>query len=206
MKRSQQLGLVALLAGAVAMAGCGTNPVWKRQTFAFKTPEMPLAYFQTNLVALSRVTISPLFQSQSFTYRTAESTYEQDPYAGFLAPPDRLLAEAIRASLRSAGTFGKMVEPGSDLTPSLVVEVSINELDGDFRNPAKPEGAMAIHFTIYKENVDGPGSVLTDKMCAYQTPLADRSPAALMAAWNADLRQIMEQINSEYAKANINDR
>jgi uncharacterized lipoprotein YmbA len=207
MKRSQQLGLAALLAGAVALASCGTNPVWKRQTFAFATPPAPIVYAsRTNLVALSRVTISPLFKSQSFTYRTAENTYEQDPYAGFLAPPDRMLAEAIRAGLRNAGALGIIVEPDSGLTPSLVVEVSIDELDGDFRNPAKPDGAMAIHFTIYKANEDGPGAVLTDRICAFQTPLADRSPAALMAAWNADLRQIMDQINSEYAKANINDR
>jgi uncharacterized lipoprotein YmbA len=207
MKRCQQLGLAALLAGAVALAGCGTNPAWKRQTFAFSAPAAPIVYTsRTNLVALARVTISPLFKSQSFTYRTAEDTYEQDAYAGFVAPPDRELEEAIRAWLRKAGSLGIVVEPDSGLTPSLVVEASIDELDGDFRNAAKPDGAMAIHFTIYKENEDGPGAVLTDRICACQTPLADRSPAALMAAWDADLRQIMEQINSEYAKANINDR
>jgi uncharacterized lipoprotein YmbA len=207
MKRSQTLGLAALLAGVLAMAGCARNAVWKRQTFAFATPPPPVASgSRTNLVALGSVTISPLFKGQSFTYRTAEDTYEQDPYAEFLAPPDRMLAEAIRAWLRNTGALGIVVEPESGLTPSLIVEVSISELDGDFRNPAKPEGAMAIHFTIYKENEDGPGALITDKVCAFQTPLASHSPAALMAAWDADLRQIMDQIDSEYAKANLNDR
>jgi hypothetical protein len=31
-------------------------------------------------------------------------------------------------------------------------------------------------------------------------PLARKTPDALMAAWNIDLREIMSEINSEYAK------
>ena len=64
-------------------------------------------HLQTNLVVVNRLSISPLFQSRSFTYRTAENTYEQDPYAGFLIPPEQALAESIRASMRASGVFGR---------------------------------------------------------------------------------------------------
>jgi len=51
--------------------------------FAFSLPaDPPTTNAQTNIVALSRVSISPLFQNRSFTYRKAENTYELDPYAG----------------------------------------------------------------------------------------------------------------------------
>jgi hypothetical protein len=40
-----------------------------------------------------------------------------------------------------------------------------------------------------------------DKVCARETPLTGRTPGALMAAWDTDLREIMQEINSEYAKA-----
>jgi len=45
-----------------------------------------------------------------------------------------------------------------------------------------------------------------DKVCAHETPLARKAVEALMAAWDADLRQIMQEINSDCAKARPNDR
>ena len=49
--------------------------------------------------------MSPLFQSRSFIYRTAENTYEKDPYAGFMVSPERALAEPIRARLHNDVEF-----------------------------------------------------------------------------------------------------
>jgi hypothetical protein len=206
-KYNRQLFIAAGLVVAAAFTGCGTNPVWKQQAFAFTAPGDPTASVtRTNLVALTKVTISPMFRNQCFTYRTGEETYEQDPYACFLVPPERSLTEAIRGWMRERGAFGDVIEPGSGLAPSVIVEAAVNELDGDFRKPGQPLAVMSIRFTVYDVNEDGPGRVLLDKTCAVETPLAQRTPAALIAAWDGDLRKIMEQINSEYAKTDLNDR
>jgi hypothetical protein len=161
---------------------------------------------QTNIVALGRVSVSPLFQSRSFTYRKGENTYEQDPYAGFLVPPERALAEPIRAWMHASGVFGRVVAPGSGLTPALIAEVSINELYGDFRQASGPVGTMGIRFICYEIKDGGPGRIVVDRVCAHETPLARKTPEALMAAWDTDLREIMEEINSEYCKANSAER
>ena len=192
---------------AATLCGCASDPGWKRRVFAFSLPaDPPIMNLGTNIVALSRVSISPVFQSRSFTYRTAENSYEQDPYAGFLIPPERALAEPIRAWLRASGVFGRVAEPGSGLTATLVAEVSVNELYGDFRKAAQPVGTMEIHFICYEVKDGTPGRIMLDKVCARETPLSRKAPDALMAAWDADLREIMEEINSGYAKANSNDR
>jgi hypothetical protein len=65
---------------------------------------------------------------------------------------------------------------------------------------------MEIHFICYEVKDGTPGRIMLDKVCARETPLTRKTPAALMAAWDADLREIMGEINSEYAKANSNDR
>src|SRR5438046_8478884 len=128
--------LAPLFLAACVFGGCASDPRWKRQVFAFSLPaDPPITNAQTNIVALSRVSISPLIQNRSFTYRKAEHTYELDPYAGFLVPPGRALAESIRAWMRAGGVFGRVVEPGSGLRPTLVAELSVNELYGD-RSPA----------------------------------------------------------------------
>jgi len=191
--------LASLLLAAGILAGCASNPKWKRQVFAFSLPaDPPTTNAQTNIVALSRVSISPLFQNRSFTYRTAENTYEQDPYAGFLIPPERALAEPIRAWMRTSGVMGRVVEPGSGLTPTLVAEVFINELYGDFRKASQPVAAMEIHFRLYEVNSDTPGRIVLDKVCGHETSLARKTPDALMAAWDSVLREIMAEILSEY--------
>jgi cholesterol transport system auxiliary component len=192
---------------ATILCGCASDPGWKRRVFAFSLPaDPPIMNLRTNIVALSRVSISPIFQSRSFTYRTAENSYEQDPYAGFLIPPERALAEPIRAWIRASGVFGRVVEPGSGLTATLVAEVSVNELYGDFRKASQPVGRMEIHFICYEVKDGAAGRIVLDKVCARETPLTSKTPAALMAAWDADLRDIMQEINSEFGKANSNDR
>ena len=191
-----------LLAVAI-LCGCSSGPAWKRRAFAFSLPaDPPITNGETNVVVLNRVSISPLFQSRSFTYRTAENTYEQDPYAASLVPPERALAGAIRAGIRGSGLFGRVLEPGSGLTPTLVAEVSVNELYGDFRKPSHPVGTMEIHFIFYALKKDAPGPIVLDKVCAHETLLTRKTPAALMAAWDQDLREIIKELNSEYAKAN----
>src|SRR6476619_6946705 len=95
-----------ILIATALLTGCASGPGWKRQVFAFSVAaDPPIKNEPTDTVALGRVAISPLFHNRSFTYRTAENIYEQDPYAGFLIPPERALAEAIRAWMRASGAF-----------------------------------------------------------------------------------------------------
>ena len=196
--------LAPIILAAACLCGCSSGPGWQRRAFAFTSPsDPPTANADTNIVALSRVSISPLFQSRSFTYRTAENSYEQDPYAGFLVPPERALAEPICASMRAGGAFGRVVELGSGLTPTVVVEASVDALYGDFRQASKPVATMEIHFICYEVKDGIPGRIVLDKVCARETPLARKAADALMAAWDSDLHEIMKEINSEYAKANF---
>jgi hypothetical protein len=58
--------------------------------------------------------------------------------------------------MRASVHFGRVVEPGSGLSPSLIAEVSVNELYGDFRKASQPVGTMEIHFILYEAMGDAP--------------------------------------------------
>jgi hypothetical protein len=105
-----------------------------------------------------------------------------------------------------AGAFGRVVEPGSGLRANVVVEVFVTELYGDFRKASEPVGKMELHFMCYEVKDGMPGRVVLDKVCSRETPLNGKTPAALMVAWDADLREIMEEINTEFAKTKPNER
>jgi len=198
--------LALILLAAAILCGCASSPGWKRRTFAFSLPAgPPIATTQTKIVSLSRVCVSPLFQSRSFTYRTGENSYEQDPYAGFLIPPERALAEPIRGWLRASGAFGRVAEPGSGLTATLVAEVSVNELYGDFRNESRPLATMEVHFICYEVKDGAAGRIVLDRVCLRETPLIRKAPDGLVADWAAGLREIMQEIQSKSVKATSNE-
>jgi len=197
----------SLLLAAMLMTGCSSSSQWTRRAYSFSlATDPPTTNASGEIVALSRVAISSLFQSRSFTYRTAENSYEHDPYAGFLVPPERALGESIRAWMRDSGVFGRVVEPGSSLMPTRAAEVFVNELYGDFRNASQPIGKMEIHFLYYEVKDGMPGRIVLDKVYARETSLKGKTPGDLMAAWDVDLREIMQQVSSEYAKANSSIR
>lgn len=60
---------------------------------------------------------------------------------------------------------------------------------------------MGIHIMCYEVQDGEPRHIVFDKYCLQETALARKTPGALMAAWDEDLREIMNQINSDYAKA-----
>lgn len=195
--------LLSILFALVALSGCSSGPSWKRQTFAFSLPvDPPRVATPTNTVSLSRVSISPIFQNRSFTYRMAENAYERDPYAGFLIPPERAMAEVIRAWMQASGVFGRVVEHGSGLPATSVVEIAITELYGDFRNLAQPAGVMGIHFVCYETKEGLSGRILLDKIYTQATPMTAKTPGALMTAWDQDLCKIMQVVETEYPNAN----
>jgi len=193
---------VSIYCAVALLCGCSSGPSWQSRTFSFSVPvDPPGTNVPTNVIALNRISISPIFQTRSFTYRTGENSYEKDPYAGFIIPPERTLAEAIRGWMRAGGAFGRVLEPGSGLAPTQIAEITISELYGDFRNSSQPVGRMELHFVCYGIEDGTSRRVILDRVCARETPLAKKTADALMVAWDTDLREIMEEINSEYAKA-----
>jgi hypothetical protein len=107
--------------------------------------------------------------------------------------------------MRASGVFGRVLDPGSGLTPNLIVEVSIDELYGDFRKPAQPVGTIALRFICYEMQEGTPHRIVFDKICTHQTPLTAKTGDALMVAWETDLREIMNEITSDYAKTSANN-
>jgi hypothetical protein len=105
--------------------------------------------------------------------------------------------------MRASGVFGRVVEPGSGIRPTLLVEASINELYGDFRQVSRPVGTIGIHIMCYEVQDGEPRNIVFDKYFLQETALERKTPGALMAAWDEDLREIMNQVNSEYAKTSL---
>jgi cholesterol transport system auxiliary component len=164
-----------------------------QQSFSFVAP--PGA--RTNEPAASRVlnfrrvVVAAPYDSQLFTYRTGEYSFERDPYAKFLAPPEESLSQALQTDFQKTGLFKAVTEPGSLLRADTVGEARVDELDGDFRNRAAPEAVLSIRFAFFQTGGGQPPKAILEKEYTRRVSLRARTAAAVMAGWNKALEQIV---------------
>ena len=150
-------GLLALLLGLLTLTGCLSRPPLNQQTFSFNSPALTATNFVAGqpVLAIKKLEVASPFGDQSLAYRTGEFTYVRDPYAKFLDSPEQELLAPIRAGLCSQGDFSAVVGAGSALKSDTLVEISVNQLFGDFRQSA---GAQASSATPPTESPPKPSS------------------------------------------------
>lgn len=191
---------LALLAAAL-LSGCLSRPSpgLNKQSFSFSIPPAPSAPPPAHgrVLAIRQLRIAAPFDSQSFLYRIGEFSYEHDPYAQFLVPPAGSLMAPIRGYFRESGLFSAVVELGSALQPNTLVEISLSQLYGDFRNHAAPAAVLSMRFAFFDATNGLPGKLLFQKDYARRIPIKARTAAALMAGWNEALAQIMKDVNAD---------
>ncbi|HTR02000.1 MAG TPA: ABC-type transport auxiliary lipoprotein family protein [Thermoanaerobaculia bacterium] len=184
------LGLVA----ALAVTACPSKLAMTPQTFTLDPPPArpgPAAG-ATRVLSLRRAESAPTYSGVELVYRVGDHAIERDPYAFFAAPPAWLLTTAIRGYLREADWVRDVVVPGEGVPIDAEIEPSIVELAGDFSNASEPAAVMTLHFRVLAPAA----GVVTNQEILLRTytrrlPLSKRTAAAIVAAWNQELSEIM---------------
>jgi hypothetical protein len=191
----------AALALAAAFAGCASKPHLAVEHFAIEVPEGPLPAPapDARIVALVSVRLNPLFLDPGLVYRVGGDRVEVDPYASLAAPPRSLLKTAIRAYLlREPGV--KDVVQGLAGPKGLTLEITVDEMSGDFSRAGEPAGALSLTASVYAGD-PAPGAAPTlRKVYARREPLPQRTAAAVVAAWNRALASIMKELGADLAR------
>ncbi len=199
------VGLLPTLLCILFLAGCLSRPALVKQSFAFSGPAITSeasAEQQAHgrVLELRRLTVAAPFDGQSLVYRTGEFSYERDPYAEFLVPPEQALAGPVRAYLSASGKFSAVVESGSAERPSTLAEVTVEQLYGDFQKHSRPVAVLALRFTLFAAPNGLPGKILLQKTYARRVPLGSRTAAGVVKGLNEALKQIMSQVSQDLNK------
>ena len=191
------------LALLLVLAGCLSRPALVHQTFALQSPPATgVAVVKgDHVLALRMVEVSPLFRDRSLVYRTGPDSYELDPYAGFLVPPGRALAIPLGACLRNSGTFKNVVEVESPLATDTFLEVHVDELYGDFRQPGRPAAVLSLRLLLFRDVKGGESELLLQKQYSRSIPISQNTAVAVVAGWDKALAEIMAEANSDLATA-----
>jgi hypothetical protein len=191
-----------LLVCVCGLTGCLSRPALNKQTFAFGVPVIA----GTNVIASDRVLgirnlqIAAPFEGRSLVYRTGEFTYVRDPYAEFLVSPAEELMTPVCGWLRGSGHFSAVLEPSSALKPDTLVEISVSQLFGDFRQREHPAAILAMQFVFFDAPNGIPGKAMLEKKYSRNIPLNAPTADALMGGWNQALAEILAEVSSDFAQ------
>ena len=145
-------------------------------------------------MSLRSFEVAPTYAGSELVYRVGEHSIERDPYASLAAPPARLLTAAVRAYLRDSDYIRDVVAPGEGLPVDADLEPGLLELSGDFTNPAEPAAVMALRIRVLTRPAGGAEREILLKAYTRRIPLSQRTAAAVVAAWNRALGEIMAGI------------
>lgn len=193
-------GLLLPLAAASLANGCLSRPPLRVESFIFAIPpgtNAPAPHLG-RMLGISRLNVAGPFDSQSLVYRTGEFAYEHDPYAQFLVSPAESLRPAMEAYFRASGLFGAVAEPGSLLRANTLLEVYVQQLYGDFRKGTEPAAVLEMQLTFFEGTNGTPNKVLFKKEYAHRVNLTARTAAAVIAGWNAGLKQTMTEAVTDF--------
>lgn len=193
---------VVLLAFALTLSGCLSRAPMHVQTFAFGVPEMAVtnAPVGGRVLRIKSLQVDPLFNGRSLVYRTGEFSYSRDPYAGFLGSPSEVLLAPIAELLRNDGCFSAVVNAGSAVKPDTLVEINVSQLYGDIRKPGNPSAVLAMQITFLDATNGMPGKAIFQKNYSQTVPMKSATPDALMEAWNQALKEIFDEMASNFRR------
>ena len=151
------------------------------------------------ILAVRRLQVAPGLSEKQLVYRTGAVAYESDYYNQFLSAAGTLIAEQTRRWLARAGLFAAVVNTGSDVAATHVIEGNVTALYGDFRNDDAPTGAVAVEFFLIDESAADP-TVVFHKDYRTAVPLSARTAEALVIAYNDALAQILSAVETDLRK------
>ncbi len=187
---------------ALLCSGCASRRSAAKQQFALEATRPPsqVQPLHDAVLAVREFTIDPLYAGRGLVYRKSESQYESDFYNEFVIAPEALLTSQARQWLSRSGLFQTVLEPGSLVGPTHILESTVLALYGDFRDRNQPQAVLQIRIFLITGTGAQPQVVFTRD---YQASHEAEAPtaAALVAAFDRDLEQILSALETDLGQA-----
>jgi uncharacterized lipoprotein YmbA len=142
------------------------------------------------------VRVAATFAGSALVYRLGDVRYLTDPYHAFGADPGAMLDSRLAEWLARTGPFTNVVPSGSTQPAPYVLEVTVEELYGDFREAVPPAAVVSMQFILI--DLGSPRqTVAYDRTIATHVVLPKASPDALVRGYGTAIAQILSQVATD---------
>ncbi|MDB5927639.1 MAG: hypothetical protein JWN13_6575 [Betaproteobacteria bacterium] len=192
----------ALIAcAALAFASCSIGkPIPVTTTYVVDPPRAEAAPAaaarRSETLRMGNVRVAAAYASNALVYRLDDAQYMSDPYHAFIAEPGAMLGNRMAEWLDRAGPFRSVAQPGSPRPAAYVLDATVMELYGDFRDARRPAAVLSVQFALIDQTGARP-KVVHERTIASRVDLPHASPNALVLGYGRALAEILAQLASE---------
>jgi cholesterol transport system auxiliary component len=190
-----------LLLVAAALGGCGlSRPPVEPARYVMAAPADSASAAATKPVAVRvrPLRIDSVYDGKAFVYRIDGAQLATDFYNEFADAPETMVTAAVIASLKGAGLFKAVIEPGAPIDAPYALDGKIVALYGDFRDAAKPVAVLGVQFYLLRNGADGREIVL-DRLLEERVAVSARTASAVAQGYNEALARILARLEKELA-------
>jgi len=142
------------------------------------------------------VRVAPYFESKELVYRKPDQNFESDFYHQFFSSPGNMLTEEIRKWILDSKVFEYVMEDGSRLQATYVLEVEVQSFYGDYSDIQAPKAILDLKTTLI-DNQQIPPKIVFDKEYQYSIPVEQARPQSLIQGWNEALTTYLTELESD---------
>jgi cholesterol transport system auxiliary component len=149
---------------------------------------------------MGHVRVAAAYGGNALVYRMGEVQYTSDPYHAFKAEPDAMLGSRMAEWLDHAGLFETVAQPDSAQPAAYVLDATVIELYGDFREGHRPAAVMSVQFALIDQAGVRP-QLVHECTIASRVELSQASPDALVRGYGEALAEILSQLVPDLGSA-----
>jgi uncharacterized lipoprotein YmbA len=192
--------LLVAACAALTISACSIGrPIPQATTYIVDPPagtRVAFAHRSATSLRMGNVRVSAPYAGSALVYRLDDVRYASDPYHAFAADPGAMLAYRIAEWLDDAGPFDTVAQPGGTRSAPYVLEATVAELYGDFREGKPPAAVLTVQFALIEQTGARP-KVVYERTVGRRVDLPKASPDALVRGYGTALAEILSEVAPE---------
>jgi cholesterol transport system auxiliary component len=150
---------------------------------------------RSTTLSMGPMHVAAPYADSALVYRLDDVRYVSDPYHAFGAAPGAMLGSRMAAWLEQTGLFSLVTQPRGVRSAPYLLDTTIVELYGDFREGRPPAAVLVMHFAVIEQV--GPPHLIYGRTVARRVDLPRASADALVRGYGTAFAEILSQIAPE---------
>lgn len=184
------------------LSGCGSQQAYNKKYYVLSAIRETKSIKAENdsILEVRHFTIDSAFSGKGLVYRIGEFEYESDFYNEFLVSSDAMVTEKVRNWLSASGISRRVLDPGSYVDPTHVIEGNVIALYGEFRDKSTPTAVMEIRVFLLEMKTGKDPVIVFGKTYKSSVALESKSPGILVSALDRCLIKMLTNLEKDFAE------
>ena len=149
---------------------------------------------------VGQVRVAASYAGAELVYRIDEVRFVTDFYHRLIAPSGPMLGNAMAEWLDTAGPLRLVSAPGSAVPTRYILDVTVNDLYGDFRPGRPPQAVLRLQVALLDSTAAGLPAVF-ERSVERRVDLPAASPEALVLGYSRALEAALIELRPQIAQA-----